>query len=34
MTDNRIGVSSLGFAGLREGSEDTAIWLSRYEHNI
>lgn len=22
------------FAGLREGSEDTAIWLSRYEHNI
>lgn len=22
------------FAGLCEGSEDTAIWLSRYEHNI
>lgn len=22
------------FAGLREGSEDTAIWLSRYEHNL
>ncbi|VEA35616.1 putative cytoplasmic protein [Salmonella enterica subsp. enterica] len=22
------------FAGLREGSKDTAIWLSRYEHNI
>lgn len=22
------------FAGFREGSEDTAIWLSRYEHNI
>ncbi|VEA77566.1 putative cytoplasmic protein [Salmonella enterica subsp. arizonae] len=22
------------FAGLCEGSKDTAIWLSRYEHNI